>query len=81
MAKTTKELAGPAVSAMASSASEKIKEFYQSHKEIVISVGAATTVYLLMRQKDPKKKENKSVIRGKESAKKSIIKSFISEHS
>lgn len=75
------ELVGPAGKAMAESAADKAKEFYQNHKEIVLSVSVATTVYLLMRKKEGKKEEVRNVAKKKEGLKKSVIKSFISEHS
>lgn len=52
---TSKGIAGPAVTAFATAAAEKIKDLYHNNKEIVISISVATTVYLLMKPKLPKK--------------------------
>jgi hypothetical protein len=47
----------PFASKMATSASEKAKEIYSNHKEIIISTTVALTVYLIMRKRDEKKPE------------------------
>jgi cytosine/uracil/thiamine/allantoin permease len=73
-------LAGPTITRLTSETAEKMKDIYQNHREIVISVTVATAVYLIMRKKEQKKEEPEHTLTKKQ-FKKSILKSFISEHS
>ena len=76
----SKDIALPIISKVTNETAEKIKDIYKNNKEIVISVSVATVVYLIMRPKKLKN-EAKEPEWNKKAAKKSVIRSFISEHS
>ena len=80
LAETSREVAGSVARKIPAETADKVKDLYRNNKEIVISVSVAAAVYLIMRKKEPTKFEPRDVPKTK-SERKSMIKSFISEHS